>query len=112
MTSMTTTFNRLKEQFLRALDGELLSGDGETYKEASEADCRAQAISIFDYVVCAALEAAQSGRALEKVMESNGVNPRDPQIFKDYQHFVIKDEKEYKTREEYHFGDKEDSNDF
>ena len=111
--SLTQAFNYDKERLLKALDGQLICGeteDGFGYADAPEAECREFIIHVFDNAVYHALQGYSSGRALEQVMNANGIDPADNQIFKDYMHFrtLEPDDQE----EEYNYGDPEEPEDF
>ena len=99
---------------MNALDGKLLCGEGENgfeYAEASEEECRAFIINVFDNAVYQALQAYSSGRVYEKVLEANGVKPSDGQVFKDYMHFKQLDEIEQLKGIQYNYGDPENPDD-
>ena len=108
--SLVQAFNYDKERLLKALDGQLMCGeteDGFEYCDAPEEECRAYIISVFDNAVYHALQGYASGRVMEKVMNSNGINPMDNQIFKDYMHFKAEDDLEQFRGEQYNYGDSE-----
>ena len=111
--SLVQAFNYDKERLLKALDGQLVCGeteDGFEYEDASEEECRAYIISVFDNAVYHALQGYQSGRVLEKTAEANGINTKSGQFFKDYLHFRAMDE--VSQVEDYNFGDPENPDDF
>ena len=110
--SLVRAFNYDKERLLKALDGKLMCGeteDGFEYCDAPEEECRAFIISVFDNAVYHALQGYQSGRVMEKVMNSNGINSMDNQIFKDYLHYKTEDDLEQFNGEQYNYGDPENS---
>jgi len=110
--SLVRAFNYDKERLLKALDGKLMCGeteDGFEYCDAPEEECRAFIISVFDNAVYHALQGYQSGRVMEKVMNSNGLNSTDNQIFKDYLHYKTEDDLEQFNGEQYNYGDPENS---
>lgn len=111
--SLVQMFNLDKERLLKALDGKLVCNeteDGFEYEDASEEECRAYIIRVFDNAVYHALQGYQSGRVLEKTAEANGIDTKSGQFFTDYLHFIDADSKEY--TEEYHYGDPENPDDF
>ena len=111
--SLVQAFNYDKERLLKALDGKLVCGeteDGFEYEDASQEECRAYIISVFDNAVYHALQGYQSGRVLERTAEANGVNTKSGQFFKDYIHFIGVDSQEH--TEEYNYGDPDNPDDF
>ena len=112
--SLVQAFNYDKERLLKALDGQLLCGETEEgfeYEDASDEDCRAFIISVFDNAVYHALQGYQSGRVMEQVMGANGIKVGDGQIFKDYLHFKQMDELKQFKEEQYNYGDPESEDD-
>lgn len=102
--SLVRRLNLDKDRLLQALDGKLKVDEDENgfiYEQASEQKCRNYIISVFDSVAQSLLEANQNARLLEKVMEANGLSTRDPQIFKDYQHFLAEDNEDKRWEEQY-----------
>jgi len=109
--SLVQAFNYDKERLLKALDGQLLCGETENgfeYADASDEDCRAYIISVFDNAVYHALQGYQSGRVMEKVIAENGLDIRSEQFFKDYLHFKMVDDAEQLKEESYHYGEVEE----
>ncbi len=109
--SMIQAFNYDKERLLKALDGQLMCGENEhglEYADAPEDECRAYIIQVFDNAVYHALQGYGCGRIYEKVMEANGLNISDGQLFKDFMHFKMLDESEQTDSEQYNYGDYED----
>lgn len=114
-TSLVQMFNCDKERLLKALDGQLICNETENgfeYENASEEECRAFIINIFDKAVYHALQGYQSGRVLEKTAEANGINIKSGQFFKDYLHFMQLDKVNNEFSEEYNYGDPDNPDDF
>ena len=110
--SMVQAFNYDKERLLHALDGQLMCGETETgfeYADATEDECRAYIIQVFDNAVYHALQGYGCGRVYEKVMEANGMKINDGQLFKDFMHFKMLDEVEQEDAEHYNYCDYEDN---
>ena len=108
--TLVQAFNYDKERLLKALDGKLICGeteDGFEYCDASEEDCRAFIISVFDNAVYHALQGYSSGRVYENVMKANGIKVGDGQIFKDFLHFKTMDDLQQFKGEQYNYGDPE-----
>ena len=66
-----------KERVNHALNGELVCGEGEhgfVYEPAPKEECDAYVLSVIDHWVYQAKHLADSGRAMERVMQDNGFN--------------------------------------
>ena len=110
--SLIQAFNYDKERLLKALDGQLVCGDTENgfeYADATEDECRAYIISVFDNAVYHALQGYQTGKVLEQVMNANGIKVDDNQLFMDYMHFrSIADMEAMESSDQYNYGDPDD----
>jgi hypothetical protein len=112
--TLVQAFNYDKERLLKALEGQLICGETEhgfKYEDATEEECRDFIISVFDNAVYHALKGYQSGRVLEKVMYSNGLDYTSGQIFKDYMHYLSEDEATQIKGEQYNYGDPDNKGD-
>ena len=99
--TLEQVFNDNKNAILKALD---LVAIGSMSKE----QCRDLIIKAYDIVVKEALEVRAGYRALENVMEANGLETKggvNSQVFLDFYHFMKQDEAERAKGEQYIFGD-------
>ena len=72
-----------------------------------------KAYVLFDNAVYHALQGYSSGKAIEQVMQANGIDPMDNQTFQDYMHFRMTAEAEQlEDEEQYNYGDPEAPEDF
>ena len=79
-----------KERIKHALMGELMCGedeDGFIYERASRQECERYILSAYDSVVYHAKEAMDSGRALERLMESKGLKMGQGYTLMEYAEF-------------------------
>ena len=100
--SKAEMFNLDKERIKMALKGELVSGEDEsgfTYAPASKEECEKYILKAFDNAVFHCLECARSGRALEKILDENGIKPE--QYFQEYVSITM--ELQMKDAQEYPF---------
>ena len=89
--SFGQTRNLDKERIKRALRGELVCGEDENgfiYAEASREDCERFILSAYDDCVYQAKQSMDSGRALERLLKSKGVEIGVTYTLAEYMNFM------------------------
>ena len=112
--SLVERFNADKERLIQALNGNIASVNNEgeiEYNAGSQEECREAIISLFDSAVYQALSGVSVGRVMEKVLGANGVDIKNPQVFKDYAHFKDLDAIEQSKEVPYNYGDPDNPED-
>ena len=99
-----------KERIKHALKGELMCGetkDGFEYTPAPKKECEKYILSAYDEVVLQALTAMRSGRALDRIINNNGIKVN----LMDYMRIVAEEEQKETDRYQFEDCDEDDEDD-